>query len=77
MMSAPITRWVSITLSGVKKCLLPSMWERNSHPSSLSFLMPVSENTWKPPLSVRMGRSQPLKPCRPPAALSTSSPGRK
>ena len=37
----------------------------------------VNEKTWKPPESVRIGRSQPLKPCRPPAALMISSPGRK
>ena len=53
------------------------MCERNSHPSSLSFLMPVSENTWKPPLSVSIGLSQPLNLCSPPAALSMSSPGRR
>ena len=39
-MSAPITRCVSMTFSGVKICFEPSMWERNSHPSSLSFQFP-------------------------------------
>ena len=39
--------------------------------------IPVNENTWNPPESVRIGRSQPLKPCKPPAAFNTSKPGRR
>ena len=35
----------------------------------------ASENTWKPPESVMIGRSQPMKPCRPPWAAIRSSPG--
>ena len=34
-------------------------------------------DAWKPPLSVRIGRSQPLNLCNPPAALMTSRPGRR
>ena len=36
-----------------------------------------SENTWKPPESVRMGPSQPLNRCRPPSAAICSAPGRQ
>ena len=46
--------------SGVKMCFEPSIWERNSQPSSRNLRMPVNENTWKPPESVRMGRSHVL-----------------
>ena len=35
----------------------------------------ASEKTWKPPESVMIGRSQPMKPCRPPWAAIRSSPG--
>ena len=32
--------------------------------------------TWKPPLSVRIGPSQPMNACRPPSAATVCSPGR-
>ncbi len=35
MMSAPMIRCVSITLSGVNRCLLPSMWLLKRTPSSV------------------------------------------
>jgi hypothetical protein len=76
-MSAPMLRWMSITFSGVNRCLLPSMWLLNFTPSSVILRMSLSECTWKPPLSVRMGRSQPLNRCKPPACSSTSVPGRR
>ena len=77
MISAPIVRSISITFSGVKICLLPSMCERNSAPSSRNLRIPDNENTWKPPLSVSIGRSKPLNLCSPPAFSITSSPGRR
>ena len=43
MMSAPMVRSMSITLSGVKMCLLPSMCERNSAPSSRNLRIPAKE----------------------------------
>ncbi len=77
MMSAPIVRWMSTTFSGVKKCFEPSMCERNIAPSSVSLRLSASENTWNPPLSVRIGRSQPLNLCSPPACSKMLSPGRR
>ena len=41
-----MVRSMSITFSGVKMCLLPSICERNSAPSSRSFLIPANENTY-------------------------------
>jgi hypothetical protein len=35
----------------------------------------ASENTWKPPESVMIARSQPMNPCSPPCAAIRSSPG--
>ena len=45
-------------------------------PSSEIFLEELRLKTWKPPESVRMGRSQPIKRCSPPCFWITSSPGR-
>ena len=45
MMSAPIVRSVSITLSGVNRCFDPSMCERKWHPSSRSLRPSASEKT--------------------------------
>lgn len=77
MMSAPMMRWMSTTFSGVNMCGDPSMCERNMQPSSVSLRMEVRENTWNPPLSVRMGSACLANRCRPPAALSVSHPGRR
>ena len=49
---------MAMDVSGEKKCLLPSRCERKVTPSSVSFLKEARENTWNPPLSVKMGRSQ-------------------
>jgi len=57
-MSAPMLRWMSITFSGENKCLLPSMWLRNVAPASVIFRFSAKLNTWYPPLSVKIGRSQ-------------------
>ncbi len=76
MMSAPIVRSVSMTLSGVNRCFDPSMWERKWHPSSFSLRHAASEKTWNPPLSVSMGPSQVEKRCTPPARSMISMPGR-
>jgi hypothetical protein len=34
------------------------MWDLNLAPSSDIFLLLANENTWKPPESVKIGRSQ-------------------
>ncbi len=44
--------------SGVQKCFEPSRIERNSTPSSESLRVSARLKIWKPPESVRMGRSQ-------------------
>ena len=51
------------------------MCERNVTPSSSISLIAASENTWKPPESVRIGRSHAANLCRPPARAITSRPG--
>ena len=77
MMSAPIDRSVSMTLSGVNRWGEPSMWERKRHPSSVSLRQAASEKTWKPPLSVSIGPSHVEKRCTPPAASMICMPGRR
>ena len=66
---------ICILCSGPIKILRPSTWELKYTPSSLIFLKPASENTWKPPESVRIGLSHTINLCRPPIFLTTSSPG--
>ena len=63
-------------ISGVRKSLSPFTGEAKRTPSSLIFRIAPSDQTWKPPLSVRMGRCQPSKRCSPPNCASTSTPGR-
>ena len=46
-------------------------------PSEESFFPNPRENTWKPPLSVRISLSRFSKECSPHAAFISSSPGRK
>jgi len=64
IMSAPRSCWICIAFSGVMKCLLPSMCDLNSTPFSVIFTKDSffadapNEKTWKPPESVRIGRSQ-------------------
>ena len=77
MMSAPMLRWISITRSGVNRWSEPSICERKRHPSSASLRQSANEKTWKPPLSVRIGRFHALKRCRPPACSRISVPGRR
>ena len=63
-------------LAGALAALAPLTGEAKRTPSSAIFLIAPRLNTWKPPESVRMGRSQPMKRCRPPCARITSRPGR-
>ena len=65
-----------LTDSGVRVRRDPSTWERNSTPSSPIRRSLARLNTWKPPESVRMGPSQPMKRCSPPSSRTSSGPGR-
>ena len=65
-----------IDSSGVRNNLSPLIGDANFTPSSLILRKSPSENTWKPPESVRIGPFQPMKRCSPPCAATTSSPGR-
>ncbi|KAF5045224.1 hypothetical protein DSECCO2_483540 [anaerobic digester metagenome] len=76
MMSEPRLRWMEMAFSGEKKCLDPSRCEEKATPSSVSLRRPERLKTWKPPESVRMGRSQFMNLCRPPRRAIISSPGR-
>ncbi len=77
-MSDPSRRCISATPSGVKRSSEPSYTERKRTPSSSSpRIVSRSENTWKPPESVRIGPSHPEKAWIPPRASIVSSPGRK
>ena len=53
----------------------PLIGDWNFTPSSVILRSAPRLNTWKPPESVRMGPSQPMKRCSPPCAAITSSPG--
>ena len=77
MMSAPITLCVSTLFSGVNVCLDPSMCDWKRHPSSVILRIFVRENTWNPPLSVRIGLSQFSNLCSPPTLRKVSRPGRR
>ena len=57
-MSAPSASWTAIACSGVKRWSEPSRCERNVTPSSSTTRRSPSDTTWKPPESVRIGRSQ-------------------
>ncbi len=59
---------MSTMLSGVNRCLEPSICDLKNAPSFVSFLLPENENTWYPPLSVSMGLFHDMKLCSPPAA---------
>ena len=69
-------RWICIESSGVRNSLSPFTGEANATPSSATLRSGPRLHTWKPPESVRMGRSQPMKRCSPPWAATTSCPGR-
>ena len=75
MMSAPSSFCTCIDRSGVSSTSEPSMIERNTTPSSLMRLRSDIENTWYPPLSVRIGPSQRMNRCSPPSAATVSLPG--
>ena len=75
-MSLASTVWICMLISGVSKSLSPLTGEANFTPSSPILRISPRHHTWKPPLSVRIGRDQPSKRCSPPNLLSTSSPGR-
>ena len=75
-MSEASARCTSMESSGVRFTWSPSMGERKRTPSSVILRSSARLNTWKPPESVRMGRCQCMKPCRPPCARMTSVPGR-
>ncbi len=74
-MSAPSwSAWISMARSGVSKWREPSMWLWKTTPSSLKRRILASDITWKPPESVRIGPSQPMKRCRPPSRATRSAP---
>ncbi len=77
MMSASSHPWISIAFSGVSRWCEPSMCDWNVTPSGVIRASLASENTWKPPLSVRMAPGQRMKPCSPLKGRMTSSPGRR
>lgn len=70
------TFWICIDTSGDRNSLSPLIGDANVTPSSVILRRSPSENTWKPPESVRIGLFQPMKPCRPPCASIVSRPGR-
>jgi hypothetical protein len=74
--SAPSARWTSIERSGVSTTFAPTTGELNSTPSSLKRRSFCRLQTWNPPESVKIGRSQCMNACRPPWARTTSMPGR-
>ena len=69
-------RWTAIEISGVRKSRSPLTGEAKVTPSSATLRSAPRLKTWKPPESVRIGRGQPMNPCRPPCAATTSVPGR-
>ncbi len=76
-MSEPSTFWMCMLSSGPRNTRLPSVGAAKCTPASVILRLCASEKTWKPPESVRIGPSQRAKPCRPPCASMTSSPGRR
>ena len=75
-MSEPSSRWISMLRSGLRWCIAPSTWLRKVTPSSVSLRSSARLITWKPPESVRIGRSQFMKRCSPPSRATRSAPGR-
>ena len=66
----------AIESSGVSRTSLPSTGERNRTPSSVILRILARLKTWNPPESVRIGRDQCMKRCRPPSSSMSSAPGR-
>jgi hypothetical protein len=76
-MSDPSASWTAVACSGVNRWTDPSMCDRKVTPSSSTTRRSPSETTWKPPESVRIGRSQSMNRCRPPRVAMRSCPGRR
>lgn len=68
--------WICMLTSGDMKSLSPFTGLAKCTPSSVILRMAPSDQTWKPPESVRMGLFHCSKPCRPPKPCITSRPGR-
>ena len=75
-MSEFSTVWICMLTSGVRNSLSPLTGEAKRTPSSEILRISPSDQTWKPPESVRMGAFQLSNLCRPPNCAITSSPGR-
>jgi hypothetical protein len=75
VMVASSACWICVELSGVSRCLEPSICEANVTPSWSSLRSAPSDMTWNPPESVRIGPGQSMKRCRPPCARTRSAPG--
>ena len=73
--SEPSDRCTAIDRSASRKTFEPSIGERNSTPASEIDRRAPRLNTWKPPESVRIGRSQCMKRWSPPSVSTTSAPG--
>jgi hypothetical protein len=58
-MSLPRLAWIAITSRGPRKSFEPSRCDWNATPSSRTSRSFARLKTWKPPLSVRMGRPSP------------------
>lgn len=71
------TFWIFMLSSGPRNTRAPSVGEAKVTPCSVILRRWASENTWKPPESVRIGPSQRQKPCRPPWSAMMSRPGRR
>ena len=68
--------WIWIERSGVSTCLEPSRWLAKLTASSVTLEMEARLITWKPPESVRIGRSQRMNLCSPPSRSTRSAVGR-
>ena len=68
--------WISMDRSGESAWRDPSRWLWNVTPVSSTLAILDSDMTWKPPLSVRIGRSQPMNRCNPPSLRTRSAVGR-
>ncbi len=74
MMSPPMTRWISITFSGLNKCLDPSICDWNSTPSSRIFRVPGKREDLVSP-TVRQDRPiPPIETVQPPRLLQYLQP---
>ena len=68
--------WICMLTSGDMNSLSPFTGEAKCTPSSVILRIAPSDQTWKPPESVRMGLSHFSKSCSPPKLCMMSSPGR-